>query len=325
MQTARIIVLALVAILITAGVAVALGAVGNEAGAQEPEKVTIQIKPTGKAVVETWQAFGQYRKVCTYHIDASIDRSRLGDREHFETDRVQLTRLKDANADDDAARYYLTHSDNVYGLEFYSDSRLVLDVWYVEDIANRDNLMPSREDIRDGLRWEWQIETYQTLAPNYDEVTKTMRVAYNGPYFEDVDSALKACARANLPTPTPSPTPTPTATATATVEPTATPTLEPTATPTVTATPDPFVATPTATTAPPAVIPGPATPTPTATPRTNPALTQPTATPTASPTATPESDGDDGDDPQSDTAALIEAIRALVEVLTLWINSQTQN
>ena len=296
--------MALVAILITAGVAVALGNVGGgTAGAQEPGRVRVVIDPDGRAYYDVWGD-----KHCDYRVGYSISLLNQQDGEWAHADQV---RLQKQNRDTGLYAEIWSILDN-WGGEYDVVSR------DIESIVNDDyhNPMPRKSD---GGFYRWEVEGF--IVKGFVEVKEISYMAYNGPYYEDVDRELLKCARANLPTPTPSPTPTVTATATATVEPTATATLEPTATPTPT--PDPLAPTPTATTAPPVVIPGPATPT--ATPRTSPGSTQPTATPTASPTATPESDGDDGDDPQSDTAALIKAIRALMEVLTLWINSQTQN
>ena len=307
MLHARIIVLALVAILITAGVAVVLGNVGGDVEAQEPGRIRVVIDPDGKAYYDVWGD-----KHCDYRVGYSISLLNQQDGEWAHADQVILQKQNR-----DTGRYAEIWSilDN-WGGEYDVVSR------DIDSIVNDDyhNPMPRKSD---GGFYRWEI--YGFIVKGFVEVEEISYMAYNGPYYEDVDRELLKCARANLPTPTPSPTPTATATATATVEPppTATPTVEPTATPTPT--PDPLAPTPTATTEPQAVIPGPATPTPTATPRTNPALTHPTATPTASPTSTPESDGDDDDESQSDTAALIEAIHALVEVLTLWINSQTQN
>lgn len=292
MLHARIIVLALVAILITAGVAVALGTVGREAGA---DGHLLSVRDTG--IVERRPG-----GMCVYLL--SLDDNRHPEvRQNFENGRYELRRALSG----------VGHTFQ-HGGTIQAGGRIEIGGGYDYIIMPTDDYgrdtyfhgLPTRAEAAIGT-WYWDVFLYRSSTRRYAG-------KFNGPYAEDLHEALLKCANAIAYPPTPTPSPTPIATAT--------PIPEPTATPTATATPLP---TATAVVSPPAVIPGPATPTPTATPRTNPALTQPTATPSASPTATPESDGDDGDDPQSDTAALIEAIRALVEVLTLWINSQTQN
>lgn len=280
MQTARIIVLALVAILITAGVAVALGTVGREAGAHGH---LLSIRDTGMAEkVENG--------MCMYIL--SLDDNRHPEvRQNFENGRYELRRALSG----------VGHTFQ-HGGTIQENGRIEIaggdpyDINMPTDDYGRDTYrhgLPTQAEAAIGT-WYWDVFLYRSSSRKYAG-------KFNGPYAEDLHEALLKCA--NPPTPTPMPTWTPTST----------PEIVPTATPTPTPTS-------TAVVSPPVVIPGPATPTPTATPRTSPVLTQPTATPSAtpSPTATPVS----GEEPSVDDTDIVSAILALIEVLKAWIEMQ---
>lgn len=300
MQTARIIILALVAILITAGVAVGVGNVGK-AGAQSGVYVS------GEGDKWTRTSDGNS---CLYHVEVQPDSivwtEGTNSFVHEFTLRDPTGKMIIEGGRQNVPFTFIGHFD--------------LGPWTISEIKAgfEDNPMPLPEDGNH----HWYVR-YVLLAGQYNgEHQGHMNAPFYGPYAYELNDAMRECAYHPddpPPTATPSPTPTPTQTPepTSTPEPTATPTATPTetATPTATATP----VTPTATTAPPAVIPGPATPTPTATPRTSPALTQPTASPTPSPTATPVSGGEE---PSVDDSDIVAAIFALIEVLKAWIEMQ---
>lgn len=240
MLHARIIVLALVAILITAGVAVALGSVGGmeKAGAQTPvlaDNGNWVMSPDGRQ--------------CSYQLPIG-------------------TLLRDGDTTE-GLEYRLANGDFYPSRDVYplGGTKAFLDHGHFEigpfsilaitlrayDHAFRD--YPSDPEEDDNHYWQiWEDGTYYGGA------------RFDGPYWKELDRELLECAR-TPPTPTPSPIPT------ATPESTPTPTV--TATPTATAVVSPPVVIPGPATPTPTATPrtSPAVTQPTATPTASPTAT----------------------------------------------------
>lgn len=275
MLHARIIVLALVAIAITAAIAVDVGSVGK-AGAQSPIP-EVEIGGDGELVVT--RAFnGGHVIKCSYHL--SVD---------------------NLLADDDTGRLYwqLLYSDRVRHIR--ADSDYLTDQGRIEigpfrpSVIRRgtdayDNPMPPRGD--DHI-WFWWLH-----RPD-DRLDRPYRWSnFVGPYRNELHAELLKCAE--MPpeaTPTPQATATPEVVATATPSPTAT-----TAPPVVV--PMPATPTPTAT---PRSARGGADPTATPT-------ASPTPSPTATPVSSPEDPQVDDSDIVAAILALIEVLKAWIEM-----------
>ena len=203
MQTARIIILALVAILITAGVAVALGTVGREVGAHSHVRL-VTVDGTGSLVESTVNN----EKYCSYHIPTSVEY--YSGQESRASEFLKLDSYRLQNSDD--------WVDVIPDTDFKLHGKVELGPWSAASI--RDGSYANPMPVQGSGNYQWLIRTTQTRHNR--EVLISYPSLFAGPYREVLHRELLKCAA--LPTPTPTPIPT----ATATPEPTATPT--PTAT-----------------------------------------------------------------------------------------------
>ena len=278
----RILAAALVAIIITAGIAIGLGNV-PEVEAQEP---TIS---GGYAVkTDVWN--------CSYHLPVD---SILPDGDT--TDGMDY-RLVHAQG---------SHQRTVYYRQFQDHGNIEIGPYRTAWIRSRTNdygrdtyshRMPTRTEAEDGL-WAWQL-TYPKLP--HERHARRLGSWFVGPYAEDLHQALLECA-----TP-PTPTPTPTPEATATPEPTATPTSSPT--PTATMPPLAPINPPLAPTPTPRPEPSRPTTTPTAT-------SPPSPTPEATATPVSGGAGGNSDD-DADLAEILDQLAGLLSELVKYLNSR---
>ena len=314
----RILAAALVAIMITAGIAIGVGNV-PEAGAHGDSfrDRLKHVKDTGNA--HWWPGDdpairrnqGIYVDTCAYHLHYNPS---------FNGARYDLMKRAYIGGEFRAISIHGGTIEQGGSIWITYPAEEILKPTFVQGIEG----FPTRADATaisgiSGASLKWQVAGARAHQ---------LHDHFDGPYAEDFHRLMRECAN-NEKTASdhgrPTPTPTPTATTTATPSPTPSPTPTITATATVTATP---TVTPTPTpsaTPPPASV---ATPRPTATPRSGARVTAtatPTTIPTPSPTATPETPGAggaQGDDP--DLAEVLRQLTTALNALVQWLSSQQQ-
>lgn len=321
----RILAAALVAILITAGIAIGLGQVpqaeGHGDGLDHVRHKIKHISDTGNA--HWWPVddpairrnTGITTDTCAYHLRYEPS---------FEGARYDL--MKRAYVDGVLSTPKSIHTGTIEqggSIWIKYPAADIKKSTFTQRFVEDEVSFPTRADAEiiastAGAYLKWRVEGARSGDQGRD-----LHDTFSGPYAEDFHRLMRQCAdlgrtvsRSNLPTPTPTPTATPTATPSPTPSPTPTETATPTVTPTATPTPS---ATPPSSAA---------TPRPTATPRSGArvsATATPTTIPTPSPTATPETPGAGGaQGDNSDLAEVIRQLTAALNALVQWLSSQPQ-